>query len=112
MDGGRAQPPKTLLAENPMLARSNRVRLELMNLSVPGHPYALERQLAELEQVREVLITTVLEARAACETGSDGPRAQLLLSAAVKDVEDLDDQLHTLRSAASISLAQPAGARR
>lgn len=83
-----------------------------MNSSVPGQPNAIERQIVELEQVREVLITTVLEARAACETGFAGPGAQLLLSAAVKDVEDLDDHLYTLRSTASTPLAQPVGANR
>lgn len=81
-----------------------------MDSSDPGHPQTIERQIAELEQIRDVLITTVLEALAACETGPRGPGAQLLLSAAVKDVEDLDEHLYTLRSAVPAPLTQPVGA--
>lgn len=83
-----------------------------MEASVSGQPEATERQIVELEQVRGALITTVLEARAACETTSNRSGAQLLLSAAVNDVEVLDEYLHTLRAAASVESSRPAAPNR
>lgn len=83
-----------------------------MEASVPGQPEAAERQIVELEQVRGALITTVLEARAACESASNGSGAQLLLSAAVNDVEVLDEYLHTLRDAASVKSSRLAARNR
>lgn len=81
-----------------MPVQGARVSVEPMTPSVPGQPEAFEDQIVELEKVRGTLITTVLDARAACETATDGPRAQLLLSAAVNDVEILDEHLHALRN--------------
>lgn len=61
----------------------------------------VQREIIELERVRDTLIRTVLEARAACEAGSGGSGAQMLLCAAVSDVEELDLNLQALRGTAS-----------
>ncbi|MBG6185378.1 hypothetical protein IWX65_003357 [Arthrobacter sp. CAN_A214] len=74
-------------------------------VSEPAHAYT--HHLADLQHVRETLMTTVLEARSACESGTDQQGLQLLLSAAVKDVEDVDQMLHMLRTTASEPESEP-----
>lgn len=64
------------------------------------------RRLADLESLRPHLVRAVLDTRAVCERAnllpaSDTRRpreAQLLLSAAVRDLEELDDQLDQARN--------------
>ncbi|WP_028279899.1 hypothetical protein [Arthrobacter sp. H5] len=64
-----------------------------------------EQRLADLESARSQLVRTVLTARAACERATSvaapafhrSDDAQLLLCAAVRDLEDLDNQLDLAR---------------
>lgn len=90
-----------------MVSGGIRVRLETMAISVSEHTNAADHPITNLLRVREALIATVLQARAACETGADGPGLQLLLSAAVKDVEDLDQRLYFLDSTAPTPQSEP-----
>ncbi|NJC21422.1 hypothetical protein BJ994_000498 [Arthrobacter pigmenti] len=56
------------------------------------------RRIRELERVRVQLAHTLLNVQEACATTKDADHAQRLLSAAVRDLEDLDARLFEART--------------
>ncbi|MBG6184946.1 hypothetical protein IWX65_002924 [Arthrobacter sp. CAN_A214] len=74
-------------------------KVHAMSLFTAEHSYAPETpraQTTDLLRLRDTLIAVVLEARTACEAGPNRVHLQVFLSAAVKDVEDVDEQLYSL----------------
>lgn len=85
--------------------------MEAFTLSQEQDPWkrstaqAVEQHLNALEHTRPHLVRVILRAREACEkaNSTDGPKssraanAQRLLSAAVQDLETLDNRLTTSR---------------
>lgn len=56
------------------------------------------RRIRELERVRVELARTLLDVQQACETIRDPNHAQRLISAAVRDLEELDARLFEART--------------
>lgn len=59
---------------------------------------ASTRRIRELERVRVELARTLLDVQQACETIRDPDHAQRLISAAVRDLEELDARLFEART--------------
>lgn len=56
------------------------------------------RRIRDLERVRVQLARTLLDVQQACETSRDPDHAQRLISAAVRDLEELDARLFEART--------------
>ncbi|MBM7782170.1 hypothetical protein JOD47_002338 [Arthrobacter tumbae] len=56
------------------------------------------RRIRDLERVRTQLARTLLDVQQACETSRDPDHAQRLISAAVRDLEELDASLFEART--------------
>ena len=56
------------------------------------------RRIRDLERVRIQLARTLLDVQQACETSRDPDHAQRLISAAVRDLEELDARLFDART--------------
>lgn len=68
------------------------------SLSLSGELRESARRIRELERVRVQLAGTLLDVQEACVTSRDPDHAQRLISAAVRDLEDLDARLFDART--------------